>query len=197
LPETLRLFFAVPLPDEIRAAARELQQECACDEIKIGWTRPQNMHFTLKFLGDTPENRVPKLAEVAEQVAQSCPVHRVTVATVGAFPHTRRPRVIWLGCTDGAAELGHLGTELDRALAQAKLSRREKRDFVPHLTLGRVRGGHNFSELTAQLDRLADRVVGPMPVDHFVLMRSDLQPGQPPVYTELARLDLTGENPGQ
>ena len=65
MPETLRLFFAVPLPDEIRAAASELQQECACDELKIGWTRPQNMHFTLKFLGDTPESRVPKLAEVA------------------------------------------------------------------------------------------------------------------------------------
>ncbi len=194
MPETLRLFFAVPLPDELRTAACELQQECACPDVKIGWTRPQNMHFTLKFLGDIPADRVAKLVEVAAEVAQLRPAHCVTVGTVGAFPNKRRPRVIWIGCTEGADELGRLGTDLDRALAQAKLSQRERRDFVPHLTLGRVRGGRDFGELTTALDRLADRTVGEMVVDHFTLMRSDLQAGQPPVYTELGRFELSTED---
>ena len=194
MPETLRLFFAVPLPEELRTAAAELQQECACPSIKIGWTIPQNMHFTLKFLGDTPEGRISKLAQVAGEVAHSHPVHRLTVATVGAFPNKGRPRVIWIGCTAGADELGRLGTNLEGALAQAKLSQRERRDFVPHLTLGRVRGGHDFTELGTMLDRLADRTVGEMAVDHFLLMRSDLQAGQPPVYTELERFELNAEH---
>lgn len=151
------------------------------------------MHFTLKFLGGMPQDSIPGLGEVARQVAQSHPAHRVTVATAGAFPDPRRPRVIWLGCTEGAEHLSRLGSELDYALAEAKLSQREKRDFVPHLTLGRIRSGHDFSTLTAALERLADCVVGEMPVEHFVLMRSDLQPGQPPVYTELAQFQLREE----
>ena len=189
------------MPEELRAAARELQEQCQCQGVKIGWTAPQNLHFTLKFLGDTDAEAMPRLTQVAEEVARSCPAHEVTVATVGAFPSPRQPRVLWVGCTTGAEQLGQLGTRLDQALAQAGLGPGERRGFVPHLTLGRVRGGHDFAELAAHLERLADSVLGDMPVDHFALMQSNLRPGQPPLYVELARLDLPPDEgrgqPGQ
>ncbi len=190
MSENLRLFFAVPTPEEIKQQARQIQKQCDCPGLKIGWVGPDRMHFTLKFLGDTPEDQLSQLSEVACRVAQSHPAHQVTVAGAGAFPNIRRPRIIWVGCSAGAEQLIALGTELDQALTEAKLAEPEKRDFTPHLTLGRVRKGCDFDELTASLEKLSDRVLGQMPVDHFVLMRSDLQPGQAPVYTELNRFEL-------
>ena len=185
MSEDLRLFFAVPTPEEIKQQAQQIQRQCDCPNVKIGWVGPDRMHFTLKFLGDTPRDQVPQLAEVARRVARLHPVHQVTVAGVGAFPNIRRPRIIWVGCSAEAGELTALGTELDQALAQAKLAKPENRGFVPHLTLGRVRKGYNFDELTASLEALGDCILGQMPVNHFVLMHSDLQPGRAPVYTEL------------
>jgi len=190
LSENLRLFFAVPLPEEIKQQAQQIQQRCDCPGLKISWVGPDRMHFTLKFLGDTPQDRLPKLAEVAQKMAQSHPPHQITVAGVGAFPNIHHPRVIWVGCGAGSQQLTALGTELDRALAQAKLAKPEKRDFVPHLTLGRVRQGRNFAELTASLQELNDCVLGQTSVDHFVLMCSDLQPGRPPIYTALNRFEI-------
>jgi len=185
LSEDLRLFFAVPTPEEIKRQAQQIQSQCDCPNVKIGWVGPDRMHFTLKFLGDTPEEHVPQLAEVAREVAQLHSVHQLTVAGVGAFPNIHRPRIIWVGCSAGAEQLTALGTELDQALADAKLAKREKRGFVPHLTLGRVRKGYNFDKLAATLAKFGDCILGQMRVDHFVLMHSDLQPGQPPVYTEI------------
>jgi len=190
LSEDLRLFFAVPTPEEIKQQAQQIQEQCDCPGLKIGWVGPDRMHFTLKFLGDTPQAQVSQLSEVARRVAQLHPPHQVTVAGAGAFPNIHRPRIIWAGCSTGAQQLTALGTELDQALTEAKLAEPEKRDFTPHLTLGRVRKGYNFDELTASLEELGDRVLGQMPVDHFVLMHSDLQPGRAPVYTELNRFEL-------
>jgi len=190
LSEDLRLFFAVPTPEEIKQQAQQIQKQCDCPGLKIGWVGPDRMHFTLKFLGATPQAQVSQLAEVARRAAQAHPPHQVTVAGAGAFPNIRQPRIIWVGCGAGSQQLTALGTELDQALAQANLAEPEKRDFTPHLTIGRVRKGHNFDELTASLEELGDRVLGQMPVDYFVLMRSDLQPGQPPIYTELSRFEI-------
>ncbi len=190
MSKDLRLFFAVPTPEEIKQQAQQIQRQCDCPGLKIGWVGPDRMHFTLKFLGDTPQAQVSQLSEVARRVAQSHPPYQITVAGVGAFPNIRRPRIIWVGCSTGAEQLTALGTELDQALTEAKLTEPENRGFVPHLTLGRVRKGHNFDELAASLEELGDRVLGQMPVDHFILMHSDLQPGRAPVYTELNRFKL-------
>jgi len=190
LSEELRLFFAVPISEEIKQRTREIQKRCECSDLKIGWVEPDQMHFTLRFLGDTPQDQIPQLVEVARRVAQSHPPHQITVAGAGAFPNIRRPRVIWMGCSAGSQQLAALGADLDKALTNAKLVEPEKRDFTPHLTLGRVRQGRNFRELTASLQELNDAVLGQMWVDHFVLMHSDLQPGRPPVYTELGRFEL-------
>ncbi len=190
MSEDLRLFFAVPTPEEIKQQAQQIQEQCDCPNVKIGWVGPDRMHFTLKFLGDTPQDQVSQLSEVAQKVARSHPVHQITVAGVGAFPNIRRPRIIWVGCSTGAQQLTALGTELDQALTEARLAKPEKRGFVPHLTLGRVRKGYNFDELAASLEKLGDRILGQMPVDHFVLMHSDLQPGRAPVYTEIDRFKI-------
>ena len=191
LSEGLRLFFAVPVADDLRPVLTQVQARLKTTGAKVGWVKSGNLHFTLKFLGDTPEEQVSQLAEVARQVATAIPVHQIKMCGAGGFPNARRPRVVWVGCTDGREQFAQLGQQLDEALVQAGLAEPEKRSFTPHLTLGRVRSRHGLEDLAAAMRELSEHEVGEMQVDHFVLIRSQLHP-QGAVYTPVARFELSG-----
>lgn len=191
MSEHLRLFFAVPVADELREPLTQIQQELKAAGAKVGWVKPENLHFTLKFLGDTPQEQVSKLTEVAGRVAETIPAHEIQIGGIGGFPNCQRPRIVWVGCTDGREQFAQLGQQLDEALVQAGLAEPEKRKFTPHLTVGRVRSRHRLEVLAAAMADLEQREVGRMQVDHFVLMRSQLHPGGV-IYTPLATFELSG-----
>ncbi len=191
MSEQLRLFFAVPLAADLKEPIVQVQQQLKLAGAKVSWTQQENLHFTLKFLGDTPQQQVDELSEVAGRVAESVPAHQVQIVGVGGFPSRGRPRVVWVGCTDESQQLTRLGTVLDEALAEAGLAVPEKRSFTPHLTIGRVRSRHRQEELAAVITELSQRQIGQMAIDHFVLMQSQLHP-QGAVYTPLNRFDLQG-----
>lgn len=190
MSEQLRLFFAVPVAVELTEPLTQIQQELKAVGAKVSWVRPENLHFTLKFLGDTLQEQVSKLSEVAATVAQDSPAHQIEMGGVGGFPNRRRPRVVWVGCTDGGEQFAQLGQQLEEALVQAGLAEPEKRKFTPHLTIGRVRSHYRLEELAATMEQLSQAEIGPMQVNHFVLMRSQLHPDGA-IYTPLARFDLT------
>lgn len=187
----LRLFFAVPASAAVVEEAVAAQQELYFRDVELKWVEPQNLHFTLKFLGDTPEERIPALAQVARAVAARTAPFEVKVQRLGYFPEGRRPQVIWAGCTVGGEEFAALGRELDAALAAAGLAEADRRPFVPHLTLGRVRGGRNLRELAEALAANAERELGAMRVERFLLMQSELR-REGPVYAEVGRFELGG-----
>ena len=191
--EPQRLFFAVPLTDEIRAAAQAAQAELSAPRAAVKWVAPENLHFTLKFLGDTPVSAVPALAEVARQVAERHAAFEVEVRGLGSFPPRRPPDVLWAGCGAGGEEFVALGADLDSALAAAGLAEPERRPFTPHLTLGRVRRGawmgSGLPDLVNLLCRHADRPLGEMRVDRFLLLSSRLGP-QGSAYTTVETFDL-------
>jgi len=189
LSEQLRLFFAVPLADELREPIAQIQQELKATGVKVSWTKLENLHFTLKFLGDTSAERVSELSEVAASVAAVNSAHQIQISGVGGFPSSQRPRVVWVGCTAGGEQFAELGQALDQTLVQAELAEPEKRKFSPHLTIGRVRSRHRLEELAAAMAELSEGEIGQMQVNHFVLMRSQLHPTGA-VYTPLARFDL-------
>ena len=186
------MFFAVPLAEELKEPIAQIQQELKATGAKVGWVKLENLHFTLKFLGDTPEDQVSKLSEAAASVAEVSAAHQVQICGVGGFPSPQRPRVVWVGCTSGGEQFAQVGQDLDEALAQAGLSEREKRKFSPHLTIGRVRSRHRLEELAAAMAELSEREIGQMQVNHFVLMQSQLHPTGA-VYTPLATFDLSGQ----
>lgn len=177
-----RLFFAVLLADELRPAIVDVQERIARAEAKVKWVEPDNLHYTLKFLGDTPGDDVPRLAQAAREVAArraACDVH---IAGAGAFPRPNDVRVVWLGCHEGAEALGALAGDLDDALHRAGLADREARPFRAHLTIGRNKSRHRAEELAQAIQDAEGVDIGVMRVAQFVLMRSQLRPSGP-VYT--------------
>lgn len=178
----LRLFFALPLGEQLREPVGEVQRSIGRAGAKIKWVEPENLHFTLKFLGEMPASVVERLCEVAGQVARRHKGFCIRIGGAGAFPRPSAARAIWLACSTGAEALTGLAADLEEALAEAGLAPKEKRPFRAHLTIGRNKSRHRAEELAQAIEAAADVDIGEMKVDGFVLMRSQLKP-EGPVYS--------------
>jgi 2'-5' RNA ligase len=190
--ETLRLFFGVPLDEALRDAACELQDalQSACPRgPRIKWVERPNLHLTLKFVGDTPAEKLDDVIEIAEEAAAECSPCRLDLCGTGCFPPRGTPKVLWMGLREECPELAELAYALGSRLVKKGLADAERHPFTAHFTLGRVKergGGRNLREA---IEELAEEPVGAMDVDRFVLLSSDLTP-QGPVYTERAGFEL-------
>jgi 2'-5' RNA ligase len=132
----MRLFFALPLPAEVKERLRpSLEVARKTGGEGVGFTRIPQIHFTLAFLGEQPS---ADAALAAGEVLRDNEAFELAIGGAGAFPNTARPRVLWLGVTEGAAQLVVAAERLRRALQAAGFAL-EERPFRPHLTVGRVR----------------------------------------------------------
>ena len=132
----MRLFFALPLPGEAKEALRQpLEEARKAGGDGVGFTRIEQLHFTLAFLGEQPgEDEALAAGDVLTQTA----AFEIAISGSGAFPSTARPRVLWLGVSAGAAELVAVAERLGGALREQRFAL-DERKFRPHLTFGRVR----------------------------------------------------------
>ena len=180
----LRTFFAAPV-----AATHALERALAQLERFGGPVKPvaaANLHVTLKFLGETPEELVLQLVEVLRRVGAGKPTREVRLHGLGAFPFLDRPSVIWAGLR-GAELLANTTAELEASLAPLGFPR-EERPFHPHLTLARVRAKPP-REMLDYLRKQAAAEFGVATLGRLVLFRSDLRPAGPE-YTPLESVEL-------
>lgn len=182
MAEKWRAFVAVEMPPEIKAALGELQQRLQAAGLKARWVRPENMHLTLKFLGDIDPAAVGEIATALKQAAAVGPFS-LPVAAVGVFPDAGRPRVIWVGLDDAGGRLVGLQQSIDAALAGCGFAR-EQRPFRGHLTLARFRGAVGREPLQQVLQEFGRVEIGRLAVDGLVLFRSILRPAGP-LYARL------------
>ena len=112
------------------------------------WTRPENVHLTLKFLGEIPEGEIEHIGAALRKVCGDHTPFDASLSSFGAFPSARRARVIWAGAAAGSEELRALAADMEAAFEPLGFGR-EDRTFVPHVTLGRVRGKPVKLELPA------------------------------------------------
>ncbi|MCL6640552.1 MAG: RNA 2',3'-cyclic phosphodiesterase [Candidatus Rokubacteria bacterium] len=141
----------------------------------VAWVAPENLHVTLKFLGSVEEERLTAVGEALASVASAARGFELAVAGLGAFPTPTRPRVVWAGIAGGAEPLASLAAAVEVALEPLGFPR-EKRPFVGHVTLGRVREPRRAPGLARALTAAADRAFGRTAADRLTLMRSDLSP---------------------
>jgi len=187
--EKLRLFFALPLAEALHEPVAEVQARIRPCRAKVKWVSAENLHFTLKFLGETPAALVPSLSAEAERIARAHEPFEIAIRGAGAFPRPQEARAVWLGVTQGAEALCALAEELEESLDRAGLSPKEKRAFRAHLTVGRNKSRHRLQELADAINAEEDVQIGAMPVSQFVLMRSQLMP-EGPIYTVVETFTL-------
>jgi RNA 2',3'-cyclic 3'-phosphodiesterase len=185
-----RLFIAVDISDEAResAAAHIQNLKMANPDSRVSWTKPDNLHLTLKFLDDVREERVPGLISALDNIRKGFTEFELVVAGTGVFPSPRKPKVLWLGVNDRSGTLKSLAKEIDAALIKLDFPK-EERDFSPHLTIGRIRdsrSGRNIARAHIQHDFAAIRFT----LDGFVLYESKLSPSGS-VYTPVSRFRLS------
>lgn len=137
-----------------------------------------------------PEDRIGAIVGALSTSASDLPPFEARIRGLGAFPSTTKPRVIWAGVHDGAAEMTTLAGRLDAVLAALGFAR-EARPFSPHVTLGRVRQPRRDPALAEALAGAVAREFGRMRVPGAFLMRSELGP-RGARYTELAKAPLGG-----
>ena len=182
--EPLRSFLAADLPPHAHAQALQATEQLR-KSIPDGvrWVPTENLHLTLKFLGDVDPERIPELIAAASARLQGAASFEVELGGLGVFPNARRARVVWLGVCAGGAELARLARKLDRAAGRIGVER-ERRPFRTHLTLGRLQqpGPVPLNEVPCPAGR-------PFLVEEIVLYESRLS-STGARYVPLARLPL-------
>lgn len=188
----IRAFIAISLSNEVSRALEQvladLKRQIPGREVR--WVAAQNIHLTIKFLGDVSLSNVEALKSVLAGEAARHSAFTFEVAGLGAFPSPKRARVIWVG-VQAPDELGTLQRGIEKAVARLGYAP-EERPFSPHLTLGRVDRHLRPEELRRLGEILSAQQVGSLGsvrADAIHLYRSQLQPGGP-IYTRLASFPL-------
>ena len=142
----------------------------------------QNLHITLRFLGEIPSTLIEDIhANVLSRLRFK--KFSIKLAGVGAFPSTLRPRVIWVGVREGSDVLQALYKEIESGLRKLGF-RPEREEFVPHITLARIKGSRNIDKVVKLLQEYSDFEIGEIVVEAVRLKQSILTP-RGPIYRTL------------
>lgn len=181
----MRLFIALPCPPEVKSAIKNIQCEIAsCGEIKL--VKKENIHVTLKFLGEVSEEKADKITEALSQLSGQ-ESFTVCVKGIGVFPKPSFPRVVWAGVSKGSEEIVRMHTLVDGMSQQ--LGFKEDNLFHPHATIARVRHLTDREKLAHILKTEKDTEYGTYKAASIHLMESKLSP-KGPAYNILKEVSL-------
>jgi len=187
---SLRCFIAIDISVQTRNELGELidiLKKCNGD---VKWVMPENVHVTLKFLGDTAEDMLPKIGASLSAVISSYKPFSIKVHGTGVFPSGKSPRVIWVGLEDSDM-LKSLKGGIENTMSAFGYQKEDK-EFRPHLTIGRVRSRRGMIGVMNELDNFKERDFGELRVDRIIFMKSELRP-KGAEYTCLFDLAFEGD----
>jgi 2'-5' RNA ligase len=188
VPDTIRTFIAVEIPENITSGIRELQQDLKDYGIDIRWIRPENIHLTLKFIGDVQSDDIDNISGAISTTAKGVSSIPLQAKGIGVFPGVKRPRVLWVGLTGQLELLTKLQKTLDANLKGIGFPP-EKRPFKGHLTIGRIKTKMNSKTFVDALLAFRSFESETFVADRIVLFKSELKPNGA-VYTKLASATL-------
>ena len=173
--KSLRVFLAVELSLDLRRKVVELQRQLRESLPMVNWVRPESMHLTLKFLGYVDTSMVETVVTAIEPILTRQAPLTLEVQGLGVFPHPRRPRILWVGCTGNIPALINLVSHIEAALEPLGFPPEDK-PYFPHLTLARIK--HDQSQVGGVLIHSGlleqPRNLGTLYVDRITLFRSEV-----------------------
>ena len=190
----LRLFVAILLPDDVKNEIEKVQKEMrgALPGNVVRWTKREQFHLTLKFLGNVAALRVAELTEVLREACRPLNALRLRADRIGFFPDLRFPRVVWVGVHDERNDLPGLQKAIETGARRFTDERAEK-SFTGHVTLGRIQGiKRPQAEILSKLGLgMTGRFFGEWMTDQVELIRSELS-SSGSRYSTLAAFPLLG-----
>ena len=184
----IRTFIAVTASPAIRQAALKLTATLSPLSGDVKWVAPENLHWTLQFLGEVEQLEIHSVCTAVSAAALEVDSFDLEARGAAAFPAPDRPRTLWIGAGAGAQAMVALHDAIQRKLTRLGY-RSEHRRFVPHITLGRVGRDSPPRPLVRELAGLAEYEAGSMLVDEVTVFASKLT-SDGPLYEVLARAPL-------
>lgn len=169
--ELSRLFLAVVPPPEAQAAAARAAGALRSPGDGASWVKRENLHYTLRFLGELGADGARRASEAAREAASDHAPFEAALGAFGCFPNERKARVLWIGLAEGEAPMRALASSLEAALQRRGFDRADK-PFAPHLTVARVRVPGDWTAKLAGARAVEARFA----VDRLVLVKSTLSP---------------------
>jgi RNA 2',3'-cyclic 3'-phosphodiesterase len=177
--ESIRSFIAIELSEEVKSGLRILQSRLKSSQPDTAkWVDPGSIHLTLKFLGETRLSLISTINSGLDEVTRKIPPFTLSVTELGAFPDTRRVQVVWVGLTGAISVLNRLQTSIETAISPLGFPT-ERRPFVPHLTLSRIRDTASLQDrqtLGALIGQTRINETLKLNVDSVCLVQSRLTP---------------------
>ncbi len=171
----MRAFIAVPCPDELKDAMVEIQEQIK-ELGRLTLVKPENIHLTMKFLGEVDEGKIPDITKRLEFLSE-LQSFDISLKGIGAFPSMDYIRVIWVGVDKGASDIVKIHSEIDHNLKE--LNFKKDKNFHPHLTIARVKFPKKKEELRNIIQKNSARDFGSFQVERIELMQSRLSPKGP------------------
>lgn len=189
---TYRTFIAIPIPENIKVQLQELINRFRgfIPDRAVKWVNVENMHLTIKFLGDSNEKVNQEIGDKLSEFVESVSPFSLHLSGTGAFPNLSSPKVFWVGCSK-PLELIQISQNIEEICQQFGFEK-EVRPFSPHLTIGRTAKHSSPSQLrdlTQEFGRYNKKDFGQFPVSKIVIYKSDLTP-QGPIYSPMRNIVL-------
>ena len=171
---TLRTFIALETPEAERKLFSQIQSTLKESDADVKWEHESKFHTTIKFLGDTKEDLLPRIKANIAEIGKEHSPFVLTFDSVGFFPNWHNPRIVWIGCNTHIPTVSHIKTRLDSILAPIGFEV-ENRPFHPHITLGRIKGDNGVKHLLSIAESLTFEP-STIEMKELILMRSTLRP---------------------
>jgi 2'-5' RNA ligase len=186
----MRLFFAILLDDQTRqrvALVQETMKRALAGQ-RVSWVKEENLHLTLRFLGEQDEKGLHRAIEAGQSVAGQHSLFHLVVRGAGVFPDVRRARVLWVGVEEPIEPLYRLAYHLERDLRQRGFPAEDK-PFRSHITLARIKEPPPAQVVQRLMESLPHEPLGSVEVRSFALMQSVLHPNGS-LYTPVREFPL-------
>ncbi len=174
-----RLFAAVKVEPDDRMVDIYNQLRDGLSHEKIKWVEPHNIHLTLKFFGETPENKIDDICGILDEVAVRLDPFKLHLKDIGIFGSSYNPRVIWFGMQN-SFDIERLANDVLDGVEEIGWER-DRQNFRPHVTVGRIKFINNKRFFQQTIDKFKNVDLQTIPVKNFYLIESKLRP-QGPVY---------------
>jgi len=180
---TIRCFLALPISGKLKEKFRHIVHGLQDTRADVKWVKLENLHLTLKFLGDIEDNKLENISSVVRDCCRGVGPVTSYLTQLGGFPDMHHPKILWVALGDSKKKIEGMVEVLERELAKVGIIK-EERPFKPHITIGRMKSLANLKNLSCAIQQITFEDTTEEPFDRIILYKSTLTP-QGPIYEVL------------